>query len=205
VTYSGFTVADYATNQEQSTFPLPPALPATSPTPTPTVTTPTPNNTAETCDGELCISVTPTVLHCSSDGCDDEVTVESTGSEILVIDTIEFDGPAAGSFSAGGDCEHRELEENETCSITVQYTPGRPGRPASLSTRICQSCRPTSPSRGEIDTPPTDDPETPDPEASETPLCLRLARFYMSFTVDPSIQGSIETPAGSLGRDGAAV
>jgi hypothetical protein len=131
VTYSGFTVADYATNQEQSTFPLPPRLPPTSPTPTPSVTTPTPSDTAGTavtCEGELCISVTPMVLHCSSDGCDNDVTVQSTGSEVLVITTIEFDGPAAGSFSQDGDCEnpelHRELREGEECSITVLFTPG---------------------------------------------------------------------------------
>ncbi len=128
VTYSGFTVADYATNQEQSTFPLPQALPPTSPTPTPTATPTTPSDTAETCAGELCISVTPTVLHCSSESCDDDVTVQSTGSELLVITTIEFDGPAASSFSQNGDCEnlelHRELHEGEECSITVHYTPG---------------------------------------------------------------------------------
>jgi hypothetical protein len=127
VTYSGFTVADYATNQEQSTFPLPPRLPPTSPTPTPSVTTPTPSNTAGTavtCEGELCISVTPMVLHCSMAGCDNDVTVRSTGSVPLRITMIEFDGPAAGSFSQDGDCENRELQENEECSVTVQFTPG---------------------------------------------------------------------------------
>jgi hypothetical protein len=134
VTYSGFTVADYATNQEQSTFPLPQALPPTSPTPTPTVTPTTPSDMGETCAGEfdeLCISWTPTVLHCSVEGCDDDVTVQSTGSEVLVIGKIEFDGLAAGSFSKGGDCEnpelHRELRAGEECSITVHYTPGEAG------------------------------------------------------------------------------
>jgi len=68
------------------------------------------------------------VLHCSSEGCDDDVTVQSTGSEILAIYTIELDGPAAGSFSQEGDCGNRELEENETCSITVHYTPGEADR-----------------------------------------------------------------------------
>jgi hypothetical protein len=171
VTYSGFTVVDYATNQEQSTFPLPPALPATSPTPTDT--TPTPSETAktaETCDGELCISWTPTVLHCSSEGCDDDVTVQSTGSEILVIDTIEFDGPAAGSFRQEGDCEHRELEENETCSITVHYTPDEAGQARLVIHQNLPELPTYVDLEGETDTPPTDDPETPDPGPTETPL-----------------------------------
>jgi hypothetical protein len=129
VTYGGFTAVDYATNQEESTFPLPPALPPTSPTPTvpsPTVT-PSPGESLETCEGELCITVTPTVLHCSDDGCDDVVTVQSTGAEVLAITTVEFDGPAAGSFSQDGGCEneeqHRELHPGEGCSITVHFTP----------------------------------------------------------------------------------
>jgi hypothetical protein len=128
-----------------------------------------PSGSGETCEGGLCITVTPTVLHCSDDGCDDVVTVRSTGSELLRIDSIELEGHAAGSFRQDGDCESRELAEDETCSITVQFTPGDAGEARLVIHQNLKGPPTVVALEGEIDPKPTDGPTTSDPGATETP------------------------------------
>src|SRR6266550_2863621 len=108
-TYGGFTILDYASDKEP-TFPIPSVMPL--PAPTPNVTT--------TEDG-LTLEWTPEKVTCDSDGCD-EVTVTSTGEELVKIFNIEFVGDEAAEFGHDGDCENRDLDKDEECQISVIFT-----------------------------------------------------------------------------------
>jgi len=143
VTYSGITLSDYAIQREASTFPIPDVLPTTGPDTSTEVSTDTdeedtPTPPTPTCEGELCILVTPSELSCTADGCfdasaNDRVTVHNAGTVPLRVNDLEFDGEAAAGLSldvdpdADGQCEQVELVPGASCSIVVHLAPGHNG------------------------------------------------------------------------------
>ncbi|MFI5694699.1 hypothetical protein ACIA58_22790 [Kribbella sp. NPDC051586] len=127
VTYSGFAVQARVTGSATSILPGPDpkttsSVKSIAPTPTssPTVLV--------TCEGQLCIRVTPILLHCSNDGCDSDITVKSTGTKVLRVTGFEFEGAAAGRFHQDSNCvDAGPLTKNETCTIAVRLDPGPAG------------------------------------------------------------------------------
>jgi hypothetical protein len=116
ITYGGFTAFDYAAGKEE-TFPIPEAMPAPNPPPSP------PAPPIVTTENGLSLVVSPNKVQCRSDGCD-EVTVTSTGDEVVQIGGIEFVGAAADDFGYGGSCEQGPLlQKGETCGVSVSFTP----------------------------------------------------------------------------------
>ena len=115
VAYGGFAIFAFA-GHRPSALPLPPALPDPSDGETTTThTIPTPSGPD--------IDVTPhDTLHCGSKGCDDSVTITSTGDEVLEIRNIEFD-PPTGEFTQDQKCEWHELEKDEQCQVGVTFVP----------------------------------------------------------------------------------
>jgi hypothetical protein len=113
VTYGGFTLLDFAADRPK-TFPLPSALPQPDQGSSPSV---------HRFEDRLGIRVTPTVLRCSSDRCEEPVKIESTGEELLLISTIEFDGMAASEFRHDGQCENQSLRKGEDCRLSVSFAP----------------------------------------------------------------------------------
>lgn len=128
ITYGGFTIFDYAEDRE-ATFPIPRGMPPPVPSPTPIVRT----------EDGLSLEVTPETVHCDGDGCDDDVTVTSTGEELLEIRTIEFVGESASEFGYGGDCAGRALQQDDTCQISVSFNPSGVGGPRTVTLRIHQN------------------------------------------------------------------
>jgi hypothetical protein len=115
VSYGGFAIFAFARHQP-SALPLPPALPDPSDGETTTThTVPTPTGPG--------IDVTPhDTLHCDSKGCDDTVTITSTGDEVLEIRNIAFD-PPTGEFTQDKKCEWHELEKDGQCQVGVTFVP----------------------------------------------------------------------------------
>jgi hypothetical protein len=116
LTYGGFTLFDFAADRPK-TFPLPPKVPE-------------PNadaGTVTTTAGQLGVEVTPDTLHCSSDGCEEPVTIKSTGERLLRTYAFEFEGEAAGDFSHGSECEGRYLRKGEECRFSVDFSPSGSG------------------------------------------------------------------------------
>jgi hypothetical protein len=149
ITYGGFTFFDYA-RDKPATFPIPAAMPP-----------PAENTSAiSTTEDGLGLEVTPEAVTCDSDGCD-EVTVTSTGNELLQIGTIEFVGEAASEFGHGGDCDGKPIHKDEQCSISVTFTPFGAGGKRSAILRIHQNLKGPAtdvPVEGESTGPP---PPTP--------------------------------------------
>lgn len=112
VTYGGFTLVDFATDQPK-TFPLPPAVPEPDEEES--------SASTEMSQGGIGIKVTPEVLRCSSDACEQPVTIKSTGEKSLRVTTIELEGEAASSFRHGGECENQSLLKDEDCSLNVSF------------------------------------------------------------------------------------
>jgi hypothetical protein len=115
VAYGGFALFAFATDQP-SALPLPPPLPdpsdgQTTTTTSTTITSPGPG-----------IAVTPDTLHCDIKGCDDSVTITSTGDEALVIGTIEFD-PPTGEFTEDDECDGHDLAKDQQCQVIVTFAP----------------------------------------------------------------------------------
>jgi hypothetical protein len=113
ITYGGFTIFDYADDKDP-TFPIPRVMPPPGPEPTPTTMT---------TENGLSLAYAPDTVHCDSDGCDEDVTVTSTGEEVLEIGVIEFDGDPSGEFGYGGNCGGQKLQEDQSCQISVSFTP----------------------------------------------------------------------------------
>jgi hypothetical protein len=129
-TYGGFTIFDYATKQQTATFPQLPGLPKTSPqsdtsppSSTSTGSSPPSSRSRQTCDGDLCITVDPQTLDCTQDGCDGPVTIQSSGSAMLRINTIGVDGADANDFQPNGDCQDQDMPADSVCSFTVMFSP----------------------------------------------------------------------------------
>lgn len=124
INYGGFTVFDYAADKE-ATFPIPDAMPAPGPPPPPPPPPPTDGNGhIVTTENGLSMEVSPERVHCDSEGCDNEVTVTSTGNELLKITSIEFDGEAADEFDYSGNCEDESpLGKDESCRIEISFMP----------------------------------------------------------------------------------
>lgn len=169
-TYSGFALQARVAGNESSILPGPepkqksPEIIKPTPTPSPTALV--------TCEGNLCIKVTPILLHCSNGGCDSDITVKSAGTKPLRITGFGFDGPAAGRFHQDSQCvELGDLTKNGPCTITVRMDPGPAGKarlrihqnlkgPASLVTLVATDA-----------TPPTSGTGTLDLSLSTTPVC----------------------------------
>lgn len=179
ITYGGFTVGDKVTGQEATTFPLPgsPAKETKGTGPAPAQPSPTVGGSPTagfTCEGELCISWSPTHLHCSSDPCTPDVTVRSEGSKTLKVTGLKFTGAGAGRLDTEdkkGKCEDAWLEQEGTCTIRVRIEPGKTSR-AQL--RIQQNLAgPASIVDIDLDfsstSSPSPDPETPSPTPDPTP------------------------------------
>jgi hypothetical protein len=117
VTYGGFTLFDFATDRPE-TFPLPSALPQPDED----------GGATSTTEDGLGIEVTPDLLRCSAEGCEEPVTIKSTGEELLMISEIEFvDGEAAAEFDHDGACENERLSKDEECRLSVSFTPSGSG------------------------------------------------------------------------------
>jgi hypothetical protein len=138
VTYGGFTLFDYAADQEE-TFPIPSVMPPPAENGPPPIP-PDENGLSHirTTENGLSLQVTPKAVHCSSEGCND-VAVTSTGDESLQIGDIEFVGESPGEFRYGGDCEQNGLEKGETCHVSVSFTPSGAGGTRKATLRIHQN------------------------------------------------------------------
>lgn len=51
------------------------------------------------------------------------VTIENRGTASLEISSIEIEGAAASDFTAGGRCARRTLGPDESCAVTLVFTP----------------------------------------------------------------------------------
>lgn len=60
-------------------------------------------------------------LVCPVSGC--SVTIHSTGTAPVRVDSIAFDGDDAKDFRFTGQCEHQQLAPEEKCSLRVTFTP----------------------------------------------------------------------------------
>jgi hypothetical protein len=115
VAYGGFAIFAFASHRP-SALPLPSSLP--DPTDGQTTTTATTTTTTSGPD----IAVTPEKVHCDINGCDQTVTIMSTGNEVLKIRNIEFD-PASGEFAQDHACEWHDLMKDERCQVGVTFVP----------------------------------------------------------------------------------
>ncbi|MEP6852148.1 MAG: choice-of-anchor D domain-containing protein [bacterium] len=91
------------------------------------------------CEGDLCILVTPAVLHCRPTKCDQDVRIENTGGQILRVDAIEFDGDSAADFKLSGGCDQRTYQPGKTCTFKVIYSPSATGQVESAKIIINQN------------------------------------------------------------------
>ena len=177
ITYGGFSARDKALDvpPSEATFPVVGPLPPTptpKPPPTPSPTTPTTTTSLDgsTCEGTLCISWSPPELHCSSDPCESQVRVESTGTTLLKVTGLEFTGAAASRLSPEGTCSpNASLNRTESCSITVRVKPGAAGH-AQL--RIHQNLKgPASLVDLDVDAWPPSPADGPDLWLATVPRC----------------------------------
>jgi CARDB len=129
-TYGGFTIFDYATKPQTATFPQLPGLPKPSPQSdtssqslTNSSSTSSPPRSTRTCDGDLCITVDPQTLDCTQGSCDGPVTIQSSGSATLRINSIGVDGANANDFQPNGDCQDQDMPAGSACSFTVSFSP----------------------------------------------------------------------------------
>lgn len=109
--YVSFTTANYV-NAQPATYPLPQALP-------PPIK-PIDHRGGQGWSG---IKVDPTFVKCTVKGCQDRVTITSTGTQPLLLQDIRFDGPTATSFKHDGKCVHKEIPANKKCHINVRFMP----------------------------------------------------------------------------------
>jgi hypothetical protein len=85
-------------------------------------------------EGDLGIRVSPDSITCDESGACNGVTVTSTGTGLLAITGLEFEGEGATTMQAGG-CENAQLTQGESCTITLASADdGEP--PTSVSTRL---------------------------------------------------------------------
>jgi hypothetical protein len=120
-TYGGFTIFDYASDKK-ATFPIPAALPSPADNgPSPITTT----------TDSLKLEVKPEIVTCDSDGCD-EVIATNKGDGLVKVYNIEFVDDDAGEFSYGGDCAYESLQKDQSCQVSVTFTPSRPSRTVTL-------------------------------------------------------------------------
>ncbi len=130
ITFSGVEVVDRASGtallaggqERQHSFPWPAARPP-PPTPDPTTVT------------GLGVTAQPDLLDCgslpvgSAADCAQRVTVTSTGTDELLIDRFEVNGPHNADFTVVGDgCLDEPLATGKTCQIAVRYRPGGIGQ-----------------------------------------------------------------------------
>jgi Domain of unknown function (DUF4062)/NB-ARC domain/Cep192 domain 4/HYDIN/CFA65/VesB-like, Ig-like domain len=54
------------------------------------------------------------------------ITVTSTGSAVLSIDTIRIEGPNSNDFAVGGNCTERPISPGSRCQIFVSFAPKGP-------------------------------------------------------------------------------
>jgi len=131
-TYVGFTVPQEALGTT-TTFPVPgsgPESESTTAPPPPDTSSPPPTEPgARTCErnGRLCISWSPRQLHCSTNPCAPDVTVQNTGTDDLRITGHDFRGDGKERLSGGDGCDDTTLQEQESCTITVLVNEGPPG------------------------------------------------------------------------------
>jgi hypothetical protein len=140
MTYGGFTIFDYAADKEE-TFPIPSGMPAPNPPPPPPPGPPADNGEhITTTDDGLSMKVSPDRVHCDSDECDNDVTVTSTGNELLEITSIEFEGEAAEEFGYSGNCEEQSpLGKDESCGIQISFKPSGGGGTRNVNLVIHQN------------------------------------------------------------------
>ncbi|HEY3008833.1 MAG TPA: FHA domain-containing protein [Micromonosporaceae bacterium] len=60
--------------------------------------------------------------------CDARVTIRSTGNRPLRISRVEVTGPNDADFTVGVECVNRSLDTDETCAMTVRFSPSAVGR-----------------------------------------------------------------------------
>jgi hypothetical protein len=113
LTYGGVKVFDAAADKE--TFPDPIS------TPTPTPAPPTPTASPPVHRGPH-IRVTPERLSCTATGCDDQVTIESTGTGELRTGDIAFEG-GDDLFSRTDECVGKPIPADTPCRFTVTFAP----------------------------------------------------------------------------------
>jgi hypothetical protein len=75
----------------------------------------------------LGISVTPDLLRCSVEGCEEPVIIKSTGERVLMVFEIEFVDDPAAEFGHDRECENESLRKDEECRFRVTFTPLRTG------------------------------------------------------------------------------
>jgi len=73
-----------------------------------------------TCEGSLCIQVTPRQVACTAESCP-AVVVSNPGSRNLKIGAVEIIGGAAEGFRHGDGCAGRTLGTAEKCTIELAY------------------------------------------------------------------------------------
>ncbi|HEY0358318.1 MAG TPA: hypothetical protein VGD11_07030 [Mycobacteriales bacterium] len=134
-TYTGLLVRDAVAGESGTTVPTPTkivpvaAAPDPSPTPDPSVD---PSSALRTCEGDLCIEVTPARLTCTPDGCASPVTIRSTGARVLLTTGVEFTGDAADAFTQDGTCADHVFDPGTECTFAVSFDPGRATGSAAL-------------------------------------------------------------------------
>lgn len=94
---------------------------------------------SDNADGAAGIEVAPSTLLCSANGCEESVTISSTGAGPLKVTSVEVLGPDAGLFVPSHDCDGVELPVGEQCSLTVDFTPPEGGGAANAILVIHQN------------------------------------------------------------------
>jgi hypothetical protein len=128
-TYGGVKVFDAAADKQ--TFPDP----ISTPTPTPVPPTPTPP-----VHRGPHIRVTPERLSCTATGCDDQVTIESTGTGQLRTGEIAFEG-GEDLFNRTDECVGKAIPADTPCRFTVTFAPTSDQGTVSATLVIHQNLR----------------------------------------------------------------
>ncbi|SNY73408.1 hypothetical protein [Paractinoplanes atraurantiacus] len=153
-------------------------------------TTPTtsPPATGGTCEGTLCIRVTPTKLACGPGPCG-PVVVTNTGRKTLAIGEVEFTGTGARLFQHDGGCAGQRLQPKKSCEIRIAYTGAEDGTAKLVihqnlkgpASRITLTGRGTTPTPSETTTGP------PEPRPD---LTLSTAKLRCSVVRNGALSGA---------------
>ncbi len=92
-----------------------------------------PTGDVEMAEGDLGIRVSPGSIRCDESGNCNGVTVTSTGTGLLAITGLEFEGEGSTTLQASG-CEDAQLAQGDSCTVTIAFADGEP--PGSVSTRL---------------------------------------------------------------------
>jgi hypothetical protein len=92
----------------------------------------------EMTEGDLGIRVSPGSITCDESGACNGLTVTSTGTRVLVIRSLEFEGAGQTTLQASG-CENTQLVQGDSCTITLTSAGEDPPEPASTRLVIHQN------------------------------------------------------------------